>query len=71
VSAIALHGDAQATAAERRNKQLRVACLLLAHRDLASRIDVRNAAESEQTRIDANDPSRPFRGIAAILPEFE
>jgi hypothetical protein len=25
----------------------------LAHRDLASRIDVRNAAESEQTRIAA------------------
>jgi len=28
----------------------------MAHRDLASRIHVRNAAESGQTRTDANDP---------------
>jgi hypothetical protein len=30
--------------------------LVLAHRDHASRIHVRNAAESGQTRTDANDP---------------
>jgi hypothetical protein len=32
---------------------------LLAHRDLASRIHVRNAAESGQTRTDVNDPEPP------------
>jgi len=31
---------------------------VVAHRDVASRIRVRNAAESGQTRTDANDPSR-------------
>jgi hypothetical protein len=31
---------------------------LMTHRDLASRIHVRNAAGSGQTRTDANDPER-------------
>ena len=30
----------------------------MAHRDLASRIPVRNAAESGQSRTDAKDPER-------------
>jgi hypothetical protein len=33
----------------------------MAHRDLASRIHVRNAAESGQTRTDVNDPQQTSR----------
>ena len=40
--------------------------LLLAHRDLASRIHIRNAAQSGQARTDANDPNRSFESIASI-----
>jgi hypothetical protein len=43
----------RASITTQRGRELR---LLLAHRDLASRIHVRNAAESGQTRTDANDP---------------
>ena len=38
---------------------------LLAHRDLASRIYVRNAAESGQTRTDADDPERSFESVSS------
>jgi hypothetical protein len=31
-------------------------CQVVAHRDLASRIHIRNAAESRQTRTGAHDP---------------
>ena len=36
-------------------------CRLVAHRDLASKNHVRNAAESGQTRTDANDPKATWR----------
>ena len=48
----------------------------MAHRDLASRIHVRNAAESGQTRTDVNDLSGPpniciwhtgFRGLCTQI----
>src|SRR5262245_32282977 len=39
----------------------------MAHRDLASRIHVRNAAESGQIRTDANDPELTYAGSNPTL----
>ena len=41
---------------------------LLAHRDLASRIHVRNAPESGQTRTDVNDPRAEVAAALDVGP---
>jgi hypothetical protein len=55
--------DAQATSIAERDGRVMTAA---AHRDLASRIHVRNAAESGQTRTDANAPTRTSAGDSDI-----
>src|SRR5262245_41569188 len=54
------HSDACSVTTElhlfRANSRCHVLTPVMAYRDLSSRIHFRNAAESEQTRTDANDP---------------
>jgi hypothetical protein len=45
-------------------------CLLVAHRDLASRIHGRNAPESGQTRTDGNDPTRTWAGEGVVFDQL-